>query len=55
MTPTAYLWNPPAVPSLPVRGKAERLPVNRIFFVGRNYHQSAANPDRVRCHRRLPA
>ena len=25
MTPTAYLWNPPAVPSLPVRGKAERL------------------------------
>ena len=41
MTPTAYLWNPPAVPSLPVRGKAERLPVNRIFFVGRNYHAHA--------------
>ena len=41
MTPTAYLWNPPAVQSLPVRGKAERLPVNRIFFVGRNYHAHA--------------
>ena len=41
MTPTAYLWNPPAVCSLPVRGQAERLPVNRIFFVGRNYHAHA--------------
>ncbi len=41
MTPTTYLWNPPAVQSLPVRGKAERLPVNRIFFVGRNYHAHA--------------
>ena len=35
---TAYLWTPPATPSLPVRGKAERLPVRRLFFVGRNYH-----------------
>lgn len=34
---TSYLWNPPAVPSLPVRGRTERLPVNRIFCVGRNY------------------
>ena len=41
MTQAAYLWNPPAVQSLPVRGKAERLPVNRIFFVGRNYHAHA--------------
>jgi len=38
---TSYLWNPPAVQSLPVRGKEERLPVNRIFFVGRNYHAHA--------------
>ena len=38
---TSYLWNPPAVQSLPVRGKVERLPVNRIFFVGRNYHAHA--------------
>lgn len=38
---TQYLWNPPATPSLPVRGKSERLPVNRIFCVGRNYHAHA--------------
>ena len=38
---TTYLWNPPAVQSLPVRGKTERLPVNRLFFVGRNYHAHA--------------
>ncbi|MDQ3060098.1 MAG: fumarylacetoacetate hydrolase family protein [Pseudomonadota bacterium] len=38
---TAYLWNPPAVQSLPVRGKAERFPIHRIFFVGRNYHAHA--------------
>ncbi|MEO7954269.1 MAG: fumarylacetoacetate hydrolase family protein [Polaromonas sp.] len=41
MTQAAYLWNPPAVQSLPVCGKAERLPINRIFFVGRNYHAHA--------------
>jgi len=38
---TTYLWNPPPVYSLPVRGKAERLPINRLFFVGRNYHAHA--------------
>jgi fumarylpyruvate hydrolase len=38
---TTYLWNPPPVRSLPVRGKAERLPINRIFCVGRNYHAHA--------------
>lgn len=38
---TTYLWTPPAVPSLPVRGTSERLPVNRLFFVGRNYHAHA--------------
>lgn len=37
-----YLWTPPATPSLPVRGRSERAPVNRIFFVGRNYHAHAA-------------
>jgi fumarylpyruvate hydrolase len=41
MTAT-YLWNPPAVASLPVRGRTERLPINRLFFVGRNYHAHAA-------------
>ncbi|WP_119157881.1 fumarylacetoacetate hydrolase family protein [Caldimonas tepidiphila] len=41
-----YLWNPPAPPSLPVRGKAERLPINRIFCVGRNYHAHAVEMGR---------
>ncbi|MEJ8824450.1 fumarylacetoacetate hydrolase family protein [Variovorax humicola] len=41
MTDTTYLWTPPAVKSLPVRGKSERLPINRLFFVGRNYHAHA--------------
>lgn len=41
MTHTTYLWAPPPVPSLPVRGRSERLPVNRIFCVGRNYHAHA--------------
>jgi fumarylpyruvate hydrolase len=38
---TSYLWNPPAALSLPVRGKTERFPINRLFFVGRNYHAHA--------------
>jgi fumarylpyruvate hydrolase len=39
---TTYVLNPPAVASLPIRGKAERFPINRIFCVGRNYHAHAA-------------
>jgi len=38
---TTYLWAPPPVVSLPVQGRAERLPVNRVFCVGRNYHAHA--------------
>ena len=38
---TSYLFSPPAVQSLPVRGKSERFPINRLFFVGRNYHAHA--------------
>lgn len=45
MTPT-YLWAPPPVRSLPVRGRSERLPVNRLFFVGRNYHAHAVEMGR---------
>jgi fumarylpyruvate hydrolase len=41
MTTTNYLWSPPPVRSLPVRGRAERAPINRLFFVGRNYHAHA--------------
>lgn len=43
---TTYLWNPPPVYSLPVRGKSERLPINRLFFVGRNYHAHAVEMGR---------
>lgn len=43
---TTYLWNPPAVQSLPVKGKTERLPINRLFFVGRNYHAHAVEMGR---------
>ena len=41
MTSPTYLWTPPPVRSLTVRGKTERLPINRLFFVGRNYHAHA--------------
>lgn len=41
MTQATYLWNPPPVYSLPVRGIAARYPVSRIFCVGRNYHAHA--------------
>jgi fumarylpyruvate hydrolase len=43
---TTYLWNPPPVVSLPVRGSGQRLPVNRLFFVGRNYHAHAVEMGR---------
>jgi fumarylpyruvate hydrolase len=41
MTSTDYLWAPPPAYSLPVRGESRRLPINRLFFVGRNYHAHA--------------
>ena len=43
---TTFLWSPPPVPSLPVRGTAQRAPVNRLFFVGRNYHAHAVEMGR---------
>lgn len=36
-----YLWTLPTQPSLPVRGLHQRAPINRLFFVGRNYHAHA--------------
>lgn len=36
-----YLFNPPPVAALPIRGVATLFPVNRLFFVGRNYHAHA--------------
>ena len=45
-----YVINAPKVHSLPVRGTADRFPVNRIFCVGRNYADHARemghDPDR---------
>ncbi|MET0205277.1 MAG: fumarylacetoacetate hydrolase family protein [Burkholderiales bacterium] len=46
MSQSTYLWDPPPVYSLPVRGKTERLPINRLFFVGRNYHAHAVEMGR---------
>ncbi len=46
MTEANYLWIPPPVYSLPVRGEAKRLPINRLFFVGRNYHAHAVEMGR---------
>jgi fumarylpyruvate hydrolase len=41
MPQATYLWNPPPVRSLPVRGSSARYPISRIFCVGRNYHAHA--------------
>lgn len=41
-----YLFQPPAVQSLSVRGLAQRFPINRIFCVGRNYHAHAVEMGR---------
>jgi len=38
---TAYLFDPPPVAALPVRGQSALFPVRRLFFVGRNYHAHA--------------
>ena len=47
---TSYLFTPPAVQSLAIRGKTERFPINRIFCVGRNYaahaREMGKDPDR---------
>jgi fumarylpyruvate hydrolase len=37
----SYVFNPPAVPSVPVVGRAERFPIHRIYCVGRNYVEHA--------------
>jgi fumarylpyruvate hydrolase len=45
MNQTNYLWDP-RIHSLPVRGRRERFPINRLFFVGRNYHAHAVEMGR---------
>lgn len=46
MTQTSYLWAPAPIQSLSVRGSDQRLPINRLFFVGRNYHAHAVEMGR---------
>jgi fumarylpyruvate hydrolase len=41
-----YLFHPPEIQSLPIRGQQERYPINRLFFVGRNYHAHAVEMGR---------
>lgn len=41
MTTVNYLWAPRPVQTLPVLGTEKHLPINRLFFVGRNYHAHA--------------
>lgn len=36
-----YVFTPPAIPSVPIRGREEHFPINRIFCVGRNYEAHA--------------
>jgi len=38
---TEYVFAPPAVQALPISGQTKLFPVNRLFFVGRNYHAHA--------------
>jgi len=42
MTNDALLFDPPAMPVIPVKGKSRQFPVRRIFCVGRNYAAHAA-------------
>ena len=43
---TSYLFAPPVIRSVAVRGRPERFPINRLFFVGRNYHAHAVEMGR---------
>ena len=46
MSQSTYMFAPPPAYSLPVRGTKKRLAVNRLFFVGRNYHAHAVEMGR---------
>jgi fumarylpyruvate hydrolase len=36
-----FLFDPPAIPSLPIAGSSARFPVHRIYCIGRNYAEHA--------------
>ena len=46
MTLAQYLFTPLAPMTAPIRGMASRFPINRLFFVGRNYHAHAVEMGR---------
>ena len=46
MTSSSYLWTPPEPAAVAVQGHAARFPVQRLFFVGRNYRAHAAEMGR---------
>jgi len=46
VSPSTYVFAPPPAYSLPVHGTSQRLAVNRLFFVGRNYHAHAVEMGR---------
>lgn len=37
----SFVFAPPATVSVPVQGRSERYPVNRVYCVGRNYEEHA--------------
>jgi len=41
MSTMNFAFAPVAAPTLPVRGAGERLPVHRIYCIGRNYEAHA--------------
>lgn len=47
---TQWIFEPPAQPSLPIRGTDQRFPVRRVYCVGRNYAahtiEMGGDPDR---------
>jgi len=45
-TMSSYLFSPPPPVSLAIKGLASRFPINRLFFVGRNYHAHAVEMGR---------
>ena len=46
MSSTRYLWTPPEPASVAIQGSDARIPVQRLFFVGRNYLAHAAEMGR---------
>jgi fumarylpyruvate hydrolase len=41
VSPSEFHFPPPPPPAAPIRGRAERFPIRRIFCVGRNYEAHA--------------